>query len=261
MSYKVKINDGIATFMINRPEMRNAINFEVMDGLEKFLEKVETDDTIAYAVITGEGDRAFCSGGDLSEFHGFRTADEAYPMLSKMAGLLFRLSTLPVPVIALVNGAAVGGGCEIATACDYRLVSANAKAGFIQGTLAITSGWGGATQLFVKMTNHAAALKLLSEAKVHTAQQLHSIGWATDVYDGNSQDVLKNFIAHMDKIHPSVHRAYKNLAIANWNQSGLEKRMLQEAAQCAQLWESDAHHEAVENFLNKNEETKFSTGN
>ncbi|MCM3710036.1 enoyl-CoA hydratase/isomerase family protein [Sporosarcina luteola] len=251
MSYKIEITDGIATFIINRPEMRNAINGAVMDGLETFLTKVETENSIAYAVITGEGDRAFCSGGDLSEFHGFRTADEAYPMLSRMAGLLYRLSTLPLPVIAIVNGAAVGGGCEIATACDYRLVSVNAKAGFIQGTLAITSGWGGASQLFVKMNNHAATLKLLSEAKVHTAQQLHSIGLATEVYDGNSQVALEKFIADMDKIHPSVHKAYKNLAITNWKKSGLEERMLQEAAQCAQLWESDAHHEAVENFLNK----------
>lgn len=261
MSYKIEINDGIATFTLNRPEMRNAVNHAVMEGLDTFLSKVETDGTIAYAVVTGEGDHAFCSGGDLSEFHGFRTAAEAYPMLSTMAGLLYRLSTLPVPVIALVNGAAVGGGCEIATACDYRLVSTKAKAGFIQGTLAITSGWGGATQLFVKMTNYAATLKLLSEAKVHTAQQMHSIGWATDVYDGNPQDALKRYLTDMDKIHPSVHRAYKNLAITTWKQSGLEERMLQEAAQCAKLWESDAHHIAVENFLNKKEDTKYSAGN
>lgn len=251
MSYKIDINDGTATFIINRPEMRNAINHSVMDGLETFLSKVEVDDSIAYAVITGEGDRAFCSGGDLSEFHGLQTADQAYPMLSKMAGLLYRLSVLPVPVIALVNGAAVGGGCEIASACDYRLVSSKAKAGFIQGTLAITSGWGGASQLFTKMNNHSAALKLLSESKVHTAEQLQSIGWATGVYDGNAQDALENFISDMKKIHPSVHKAYKKLAITNWKQTGLKERMLEEAAQCAKLWESDAHHTAVDNFLKK----------
>lgn len=251
MSYKIEITDGIATFTINRQEMRNAINYAVMDGFEIFLSKVENDQSIAYVVITGEGDRAFCSGGDLSEFHGFRTADEAYPMLSRMAGLLYRLSTLPVPVIALVNGAAVGGGCEIATACDYRLVSTNAKAGFIQGTLAITSGWGGASQLFIKMDNHDAVLKLLSEAIVHTSEQLQSIGWATEVFEGTAQDGLEKFISNMKKIHPSVHRAYKKIVIANWKQSGLKERMLEESAQCAKLWESDAHHEAVENFLNK----------
>ena len=237
--------------MINRPEMRNAINHDVMIGLETFLSKIESDDSISYAVVTGSGDRAFCSGGDLSEFHGYRTADEAYPMLSKMAGLLYRLAHLPVPVIALVNGAAVGGGCEIATACDYRLVSSNAKAGFIQGTLAITSGWGGASQLFIKMTNHATALKFLSEAKIHTAEQLRTIGWATEIYDGDAQEGLVKFLSGMKKIHPSVHRAYKRIAMANWKRSGLKERMLEEAAQCAKLWESDAHHVAVEKFLRK----------
>lgn len=251
MSYKVEINDEIATFIINRPEMRNAINFEVMDGLEKFLEVVETNADVAFAVVTGEGDRAFCSGGDLSEFHGYRTADEAYPMLSRMAGLLYRLSTLPVPVVALVNGAAVGGGCEIATACDYRIVSRKAKAGFIQGTLAITSGWGGASQLLVKHANHDVMMKLLSEAKVHTAEELQAIGWATEIFDGDAQDALEQFISGMKKIHPSVHQAYKRLAILKWEQSGLGSHMLEEAAQCAKLWESDAHHEAVEKFLEK----------
>lgn len=245
------MNNEVATFIINRPEMRNAINHEVMDGLETFLTKVETNESIAFAVITGEGDRAFCSGGDLSEFHGFRTAEDAYPMLSRMAGLLYRLSTLPVPVIALVNGAAVGGGCEIATSCDYRLVSSKAKAGFIQGTLAITSGWGGASQLFIKMNNHDVTLKLLSEAKVHTAEQLQAFGWATEVFEGDAQAALENFISDMKKIAPSVHQAYKRLAVMNWEQRGLGNAMLEEAAQCAKLWESDAHHEAVANFLKR----------
>ena len=115
MSYNIAIENGIAKFTIDRPEMRNAINYAVMEGLEKFLDQIEENPEVAYAVITGAGDRAFCSGGDLSEFHSLRTADEAYPMLSKMAGLLYRVATLPMPVIALVNGTAVGGGCEIAT--------------------------------------------------------------------------------------------------------------------------------------------------
>ncbi|GEN82125.1 short-chain-enoyl-CoA hydratase [Sporosarcina luteola] len=251
MSYKIEFNDGIALFRINRPEMRNAINYDVMDGLEKFLGIIEKDESVSFVVITGSGDRAFCSGGDLSEFHGFRTADEASPMLSRMTGLLYRLSTLPMPVIALVNGAAVGGGCEIASACDYRVVSSKAKAGFIQGTLAITSGWGGATQLFAKMKNHDTVLKFLSEAQVHTAEQLKAIGWATVLYEGDAHNGLNEFISKMKKIHPSVHRAYKKIAIANWQKDEIEKRMLKEAEQCAQLWESDAHHKAVANFFSK----------
>ncbi|MDN4607565.1 enoyl-CoA hydratase/isomerase family protein [Sporosarcina highlanderae] len=251
MSYKIEINDGVAIFTIDRPEMRNAINFEVMDGLEEFLGIVENEESVAFAVVTGSGDRAFCSGGDLSVFHGFRTAKEAYPMLSKMAGLLYRLSTLPVPVIALVNGTTVGGGCEIASACDYRVVSSKAKAGFIQGTLAITSGWGGATQLFMKMKNHDTALKLLSEAQIHTAQELKSNGWATAIYDGDAKEGLQKFIANMKNIHPNVHKAYKKISIQDWERAEVNERMLEEASQCAELWESEAHHDAVANFLRK----------
>ena len=250
MAYKMNFSEGIATFTIDRPAMRNAVNHEVMDGLEKFLGKVEKDGDIAFVVITGSGDRAFCSGGDLSEFHSYRTMKEAYPMLSRMAGLLYRLSTLPMPVIALVNGAAVGGGCEIASACDYRVMVSSAKAGFIQGTLAITSGWGGATQLFEKLNRHDLVLKLLSEAKIHTAQELKEIGWATEVLEEDAEVGLQKFMNRMKSIHPDVHRAYKKLSIANWANSGIRERMMEEARQCAVLWESEAHHQTVANFLN-----------
>ncbi len=251
MPYSIEIEKGIAAFTINRPEMRNAINTDVMTGLEQFLDQIEDNSDIAYAVITGAGDRAFCSGGDLAEFHDFRTADEAFPMLSKMTGLLYRVATLPMPVIAVVNGAAVGGGCEIATACDYRLVSSQAKAGFIQGTLAITTGWGGATLLFEKDGKHDRVFRLLSEAEIHTADQLLAVEWATELYEGSAKEGLKDFLAKMSKVHPSVHRAYKSVAIRKWTADFMRDRMLEEARQCSLLWESEAHHEAVEQFLFK----------
>ena len=251
MSYEDVIEDGIATFTIDRQEMRNAINYAVMEGLEKFLDQIEENPEVAFAVITGAGDRAFCSGGDLSEFHSLRTADEAYPMLTKMAGLLYRVATLPMPVIALVNGAAVGGGCEIATACDYRVVSSTAKAGFIQGTLAITTGWGGATLLFEKDGKHDRVLRLLSEAEVYTADQMLEVGWATEVYEGTAEEGLKRFLFKMSIHHSSVHRAYKTIAIRKWTADFIRDRMIEESRQCSILWGSDAHHEAVAQFLMK----------
>ncbi len=251
MPYAIHIENGVATFTIDRPETRNAINYAVMEGLEQFLNQIENNPVVAFAVITGAGDRAFCSGGDLAEFHSFRTADEAFPMLSKMAGLLYRVATLPMPVIALVNGMAVGGGCEIATACDYRVVSSSTKAGFIQGTLAITTGWGGATLLFEKDGKHDRVLRLLSEAEIHTADQLLTAGWATELYEGSAEDGLTRFLTKMSTIHPSVHRAYKTIAIRKWTADFMRDRMMEEARQCSMLWESEAHHQAVERFLEK----------
>lgn len=249
MSFIITIEQGIATFTINRPERRNAINEAVMDGFDEFIAQIKNDSNVSFAVITGAGDQAFCSGGDLSEFHGLRTAAEAFPMLSRMADIIYKLATLPMPVIALVNGAAVGGGCEIAIACDYRVVSSKAKAGFIQGTLAITTGWGGATLLFEKDGKHDRVFRLLSEAGIYTAADLLEVGWATEVYDGNAKDGLAQFLSKMSSIHPSVHKAYKTIALRKWTADFMRDRMLEEARQCSILWESEAHHEAVDRFL------------
>ncbi|CAM3087274.1 enoyl-CoA hydratase/isomerase family protein [Filibacter tadaridae] len=249
MSYIITIENKVATFTINRPDKRNAVNYAVMDGLEEFLDRIENDSTIAFSVITGMGDRAFCSGGDLAEFHSLQTADEAFPMLSRMTGLLYRVATLPMPVIALVNGTAVGGGCEIATACDYRVVSGNAKAGFIQGTLAITTGWGGATLLFEKDGKHDRVLRILSEAGMHSAEQMLEAGWATEIYNGDAKKGLEQFLAKMSAYHPSVHRAYKTVAIRKWTADFIRDRMLEESRQCSVLWGSKAHHYAVNQFL------------
>lgn len=250
MAYQIEVSTEIAKFIIDRPERRNAINTEVADGLERFLNQVEQNEDIAYVVITGR-ESAFCSGGDLVEYQALRTAEEAFPMLSRMAGLLYRLTTLPVPVIGLVNGTAVGGGCEVAMACDYRLVASEAKAGFIQGTLAITTGWGGATLLMEKGRSHDCSLRLLSEAKLHHAEALVELGWATEVYDGSAEEGLQRFLHQMSTIHPSVHRAYKEVAIRKWKANALYQRMIAEVKACAILWEQDPHHEAVARFLEK----------
>lgn len=250
MAFQIVVNKGIAQFIIDRPERKNAISTEVAAGFEQFLDKVESDDTIAYAVITGT-DQIFCSGGDLAEYQSLWTAADAYPMLSRMANVLYRLATLPKPTIALINGTAVGGGCEIASACDYRLMSSQAKAGFVQGTLAITTGWGGATLLYEKGLRHDHLFKLLSEASFQNAAEMYELGWATEVFEGSKEEGLEQFLLKLSKIHPTVQRAYKKVAIRKWLEHKLLERMLEEVEACSVLWEGEAHHEAVARFLGK----------
>lgn len=235
------------TFTIDRPEIRNAINNEVTAGLEKLVEAAQHP-SVRMVIVTASGKQAFCSGGDLSVFHALRTEQQSYGMLKRMSDVLYSIKTLSVPVVAIVNGTAVGGGCEIATACDYRLVWDHAQCGFIQGTLAITSGWGGGTYLFETL-QHDHALKMLSEAKVYSANELKDFGWATIIVQ-EDQDI-KAFFEKMKTIHPDVHRAYKEMAIRKWQKTDLQERVEQEVRQCAVLWERDAHHEAVDRFLNK----------
>lgn len=251
MAYQIHKEDGVLTFTIDREEKRNAINDEVMEGLKKVIEYTKEHDDVRFLVITGSGEKAFCSGGDLSEFHKLKTEDEAFGMLSKMGNILYELATLPVPTIALINGTAVGGGCEIATACDFRLVASHAKCGFIQGTLAITTGWGGGTYLFERGLRHDRALKMLVDARPLDANVLYEIGWAIRIFDGSKEEALQQFIQDMKKIHPSVHKAYKEIELRKWRERNMYERVMEEIRTCAKLWESDAHNEAVNNFLNK----------
>lgn len=251
MAFLITREEHVVRFTINRPDIRNAINHDVMEGLEQLISIVQKDTTIQFVVISGAGDTAFCSGGDLSVFHGLKTAEQAYPMLNRMAQILYHIATLPVPVIALVNGTAVGGGCEIATACDFRIVSAHAKCGFIQGSLAITSGWGGGTYLLEKMPRTDLALQLLSGAKVFKADQLADMGWTTEIFHGDKEEALRAFLANMKPIEASVHRAYKQMIIRKWTQQNLLEQIEEEVRLCAQLWEADIHHEKVQKFLNR----------
>lgn len=253
MTYKIEYVDEIMTFTIDRPDKRNAVNSEVMEGLKKAISYSRENDEIKFFVITGSGEAAFCSGGDLSEFHRLKTEQQAYVMLSKMGDILYELATLKIPTIALVNGAAVGGGCEIATACDFRLVASHAQCGFIQGTLAITSGWGGGTYLFERGLRQDQALKMLLDAKSYDAKLLNEIGWATRTFEGSKEQALNEFISHMKRIHPAVHVAYKEIELRKWNENHLHKRVFEEIRLCAKLWECDAHHDAVNRFLNKSE--------
>jgi enoyl-CoA hydratase len=247
--YLIEDDKDILRFTINRPERRNAIDFDIMDGLEKVLE-IGENKAYKALVISGAGNSAFCSGGDLSVFHQLRTEEEAYKMLSKMASILYKLLTFPKPTVAIINGSAVGGGCELATACDFRLARKGIKAGFIQGKLAITTGWGGGSMLLEKLSP-VNAMKLLMTAEVYEAEQLKDLGFIHDVYEINDREACHLFLEKMLKLEVDVLSAYKKIQINKWLQTNLQQRIQEEVRSCAKLWESEAHHLQVDRFLSK----------
>lgn len=220
-----------------------------MDGLKEAILRAK-EPNIKALVITGEGSHAFCSGGDLSVFHALKTKEEAYTMLSKMADILYTLVTLPKPTVALMNGTAIGGGCELAAACDYRLAREGSKVGFVQGQQAITTGWGGGSILAEKLPAQAA-MKLLMESEIEPAEKMHQFGFINQLYSGDSLSACEKYLKKLLSIDISVLESYKMIWIRKWEENKLYERIEKEVRNCALLWESEAHHEQVRKFIGK----------
>ncbi|TYR82621.1 enoyl-CoA hydratase/isomerase family protein [Priestia megaterium] len=244
-------NQGIATFTINRPEKRNAIDYDVMDELEKAITYAKEADNVKAFVITGAGIEAFCSGGDVRVFHELKTAKEAEGMLKKMGRILYELLTLPKPTVALLNGISVGGGCEIAIACDFRIGATHSEMGFIQGNLGITTGWGGGTILLEKL-RHSEAMEMLYSAQLYSVERAKQIGFLS--YVTTYQELTmrcEEWLLPLINKPIDVLKAYKQTSIEKWEQSGLWNRMENEINRCSVLWETEQHMEAVEQVINK----------
>ncbi|WLR52233.1 enoyl-CoA hydratase/isomerase family protein [Bacillus tianshenii] len=242
---------GVLTLTINREEKRNAVDYDVMQAFEEAIAQAETDDRVKMLAITGSGERAFCSGGDLSVFHELYTKEEAYGMLSKMGAILHKLYKLPKPTVAFVNGTALGGGCEILTACDFRIAKEGVSFGFVQGKLAITTGWGGATMLLERIAKHDA-MRLLMTAERYKAEDGHAVKLFSEVFPKETfredcQKWLDTFTAQ----DVTVLKAYKEASLRKLDLDKLYNDMFAEIERCSILWEADAHHDAVNAFLTK----------
>ncbi len=142
---KYEIKDKIAIITINRPKKYNALNSTVMGELLTALEDFEKS-SAKVAIITGEGEKAFAAGADLNEFYK-KTESEIMQVLENGKNALIKIESINKPVIAAVNGLALGGGCELALACDIRIASENAKFGLPEMNLGIFPGWGGIQRL------------------------------------------------------------------------------------------------------------------
>lgn len=244
---KLDVRNGQGWITIQRPEKRNAIDYDVIHLLNENLEIAANQDDIKIIIITGEGNEAFCSGGDLSVFHSIYTKADAKKMLLEMARVLHKLFFFPKPTVAYVNGTAVGGGCELATACDFRVAKKDVTLGFIQGKLGITTGWGGSTYLFERM-NRQSAFQLLLSANTFPASLGVKHGFIEDLLDGKSfEEWLSNYTKHP----LGVLLAYKQRFLAKYDEKEMFQRVLNEIEDCSTLWETPEHHEAVARFIRK----------
>lgn len=166
--------EEIAIIRINRQEALNAMNIDVIAELSRTIDIVGTDDGIKAIILTGAGERSFCAGADIGYMANIDPI-QAEKYASSAQAVLNKIENLQKPVIAAVNGFALGGGCELAMVCDIRIASSNAKLGQPEVTIGIPPGWGG-TQRLLRIVGPAKAKELVFTGKMITAEEAERIG-------------------------------------------------------------------------------------
>jgi enoyl-CoA hydratase/carnithine racemase len=235
---------GLGVITIDRPEVRNALGLATVAELDAALDDALAAD-VAVLVLKGGGDRAFVSGGDLKELAAIRTHDDAVAMACTVRRLLDRVADFPVPVIAALNGHALGGGAEVAIAADIRIAADDVKIGFNQVTLGIMPAWGGAERL-AQVVGRGRAMLAIATGQLYDAPAAHELGLLDLVVPRDSFDVEWRALARqLADTAPGATRAIKRVlgAAVPTHRPDLEADA---AAEFARLWTADAHWDAVE---------------
>lgn len=167
-------DNGIGMITLNRPKALNALNSELLTELNGLLDEIAQDDSVKVVIITGSGDKAFVAGADIAEMQNISPLEGR--AFGKFGQAIFnKLENIPQPVIAAVNGFALGGGCELAMACDIRIASDKAKFGQPEVGLGIVPGFGG-TQRLPRLIGKGRAKELLYTADMINAEEAYRIG-------------------------------------------------------------------------------------
>jgi enoyl-CoA hydratase len=244
----VTVSGGCATLVIDRPASRNAIGLATMGELTEALDALERDPAINVLVVRGAGERAFVSGGDLKELSAIRDEAGAAAMAMRMRVLLDRLSSFPVPVIAAINGHALGGGAEVAVAADLRVAADDVLVGFTQVRLAIMPAWGGAERL-AEIVGRSRALLLIGTGRTLEASEAERIGlvdavFAREEFDDGWSALAADFAA----LPPGAGRSIK--AVVSAARTHVHPTLAEAATEhFARLWVGDAHWEAAERLM------------
>ncbi|GAB4520990.1 MAG: enoyl-CoA hydratase-related protein [Anaerolineae bacterium] len=252
-------DNGIAIITFNRPENLNALDLATMQRFAEVIQQVKADQQVRVVILTGTGQRAFCSGGDLYELSQYPSEADGRHFITIMGDALLELERLPVPVIAAINGYALGGGSEIAVACDMRIVDEHARMGFIQVRLALTPGWG-AGQRLLRLIGYPRAMDILLQGHVLHAPEILQIGLARKVVEaGTALQQALNMARHIADHPPDVVRGIKALLRAGLEHS-YEEALRIERDLFPPLWAAEPHLKAVDDFLERERARKQKAG-
>lgn len=247
---KAENQDGVITVTIDRPEKRNALSREVLAELAERFADAAQDDGLKAAVITGAGDKCFAAGGDLKDLSSVRTLDGARAMADDAKQAFETIRRFPVPVIAAINGDALGGGAELAVACDFRIFAHHARIGFVQGRLNISTAWGGGVDL-MRLVGPAAGLRLLSRSELIAGPDAVAIGLgdATASPDQPLADLVADFLEPIKAQVPQALRAFKAVATAARFGEPRADLLRLETERFSETWVHDDHWAAAERLF------------
>src|SRR5437867_4664309 len=248
----VRCEDALLWVRISRPQARNALSRAVLAELGTVFAAHAEDSALKAAVLTGEGDKAFAAGGDLKDFAQVRTVEDTTALFDGAWTALEHVRRFPVPVVAALNGLTVGGGAELALACDFRVAAAHAKLGFVQGRLNISTGFGGGADL-MRLLGASRGLLCALRAEVLSATDARSAGLVDEVAgEGESLErCVMRFLEPIRRQVPQVIRSYKAMALAERQGVGAEQRFRTELAGFVETWTHADHWAAADRVLAK----------
>jgi len=253
-SVLLEIEGGVARLCLNRPQVHNVINEEVMTQLEQALDLIDGQDHLTTVVLTASGSKTFCAGGDLRYFSSLTTRDQVLAMSRRMQAILNRLYQGKLPVIGAINGSAYGGGCEILTACHFRVASETAHFQFRQSAMGVVTGWGGGLRLFQQIGRHHALELLLAGERIDSGTALRMGLLNRIVHPATVLEEALNFAARIGERSPLAVQSFLELArfAEDHHPSAIREKETQLFADC---WTAPWFGEAMNRFLNKKKDS------
>lgn len=250
----IKLNkqEKVATITVDRPKVYNAIRYETMLEINQALDDIEADDSIHVVVITGAGEKAFVSGGDISVMAKGLSYVDTLGTVTKGQDVITRLEYFPKPVIARINGYALGGGSEIALGCDVRIASDNAVLGLPEITLGIIPGYGG-TQRLPRLVGLGKAKELILTGDHISANEALEIGLVNKVVAKAELDAAVEKIAQKLAKRAPVAMHMAKVALNNGVQADLRTGLDIEARCYSLCFGTDDRVEGMNAFLEKRE--------
>jgi len=243
--------DGACWLTIDRPDKHNALARPLLAALGSAVRALGARPELRCLVVTGAGERYFAAGGDLRELASVRDEASVRAMVQDAGDALEAIRRCPVPVVALLNGDALGGGAELALACDMRLLAPHARIGFIQSRLALTSAWGGGPDLF-RLIGPSRAMRMMARAELVGAEQALAWGLADGVVrDGPLGEDVRTFLQPLLGCAPQVLRGIKAQAIASREAGGWATHREVERGQFLHTWLHDDHWAVADRVLDK----------